>query len=127
VPESVRGVGEDVALAAVHEVSFHGIAVVVAGEVEGAVRGQQIEFESQWHAEAARLSSGGVGGDDQLTDERPGIRRLERKREYIGAPADAAVSRVEASDLVIIDHCDLDETRRAPDRGQRPVDGTRQA
>jgi hypothetical protein len=127
VPQSGGSVVENLAFAAMHQVGFHRIAVVVADQMEGAVRGEEVELECERYAEPARLSGRRLGGDDELADERSRVRRFKREREHIGAPPDATVGRVEPTDLRIIHHGDLDDASRSPDGRQRAIDGAGQA
>src|SRR5687768_6280305 len=87
----------------------------------------QIELERERHPKPARLSRRRLGGDDDLTHERAGVRRLEGEREDIGAPPDATVRRVEVSDLRVVDDGDLDHTGRSPDGRQCAIDGASEA
>jgi hypothetical protein len=123
-PEAIGGRAQDGALAAVHQVGLHGIAIVVAHEMKGTVRDQQIELERQRHAEPARLSQRGVGGDDDLPDELTGrVRRLQREGQHVRPPADPAIARVHAPDLGVVHHRDLDGAGRPPDGDQRAHGG----
>src|SRR5438105_15552762 len=58
LPQARRRPREDVALAAVHEVGLHGIAVVPAHEMKRTVRDQQIELEREGHADLPGLAPG---------------------------------------------------------------------
>ncbi len=109
-----------------HQVGFDRIAVVIAGQMQGAVGGEQVELERQRHAEAPRLPHRRVGADDELSDEWTSIRHLERERQHVGTPGDSAVEAVQATDLGVIDHGHLDQPRRTAERGQRPIDGAPQ-
>jgi hypothetical protein len=126
-PEAGGRVTQDLALATVHQVGLHGITVVPPDEVQRRVRGEQIELQRHRHADAPSLSERGVGGDDDLAHER--ARRshvLERKREHIRSPPNAAPPRVELAHLAILDDRDVDEAGRAADRSERPIDGAAQ-
>jgi|RhiMetdeSRZDD1v2_1073273.scaffolds.fasta_scaffold71242_3 hypothetical protein len=121
-PEARRCAAEKLALAAVHQVGLDRIAVVVAGQMEGAMGHEQVELQRQRYAQAPRLPHGRVGADDELSDERT-VRYLEREREHVRTPGDSSVEAVQATDLGVIDHRHLDDPRRTAERGQRAVDG----
>jgi hypothetical protein len=92
-----------------HQIRLHRIAVVPTHEMQRTVGGEQIEFERKRDAEPTRLASRGVGRDHDLPDKRtwrPG--RLERKREHVRAPANAAPLGVEAAYLTVVHHAHLD-------------------
>ena len=107
-----------------HEVGLHGIAVVPAHEVQRTVRREQLELEGERHAKPARLSRGGLGGDHELPDEPARLAGgLERQREHVGAPADAAPVRVQRAHLRVVHHRHLHHPGRPPHRRQGAVHG----
>jgi hypothetical protein len=122
--EHSGGIRQDVALAAVHQVGLDGVAVVIAHEVKGTVSDQQVELQRQRHPEAARLTAGGLGGDDDLAHQLAGrIGGFQREGQHVGAPADSPVPRVQSPDLGVVHDGDLDLTIRTTDRGQGAGDG----
>jgi hypothetical protein len=121
------GRGEDVAFAAMHEVGFDGIAVVVAHEMEDTVRDQELELQGEGEAETTRLASGGIGRDHDLSHQS--ARRFgdfEREGKDVRPAADAAEDAVETTDLRIIHECDFDASPLTPQGPKRALGGADQ-
>ena len=111
-----------------HEDGFNGIAVVVAHEVQHAVRRQERHLQGARDAQPAGVSRRGVGGDDNLPDERSRRPRgLHGKGQHVGAARDAAMGAVEPADLGIADHSDFHGSPRSAQPGQRALRGAGQA
>ena len=107
-----------------HQVCLHRVAIVPAHEVQRTVSGEQIELDGERHAEPTGLARGGVRGDDDLAEQwTRGVRGLERERQDIGAPVNAAPLRIESTHLGVVDHPYLHDAGRPADGGQCAIDG----
>jgi hypothetical protein len=126
LPESCRQLavcyGQQVVLAAVHEVGLDGIAVVVADQVKDAVRDEELELEGERDPETARLALRSVRRNHDLTDESAGrLGDFQRKGQDVRPPRDAAESAVEATDLHVGDERDLDAATFTAEPSERSL------
>lgn len=123
--QSFAGRGEEATFAAVHEVGFDGITVIVADEMEEAVSDEKLELEAERYAETAGLSLGGIDRNHDLADETSSrFGNLQREGQDIRPPPDAAESPIEPSDLRVVDDRDLDVASLATGTSERPPGGT---
>jgi hypothetical protein len=119
---------EDVALAAVHEVRFGGITVVVAHEVEDAVGDQELELQIQRDAQSACLAPGRFDRDHDLADEPPwGFRNFQGEGQDVRPPPDPPEGPIEAPDLHVVDERDIDAVSLTPNGAERALGGADQS
>ena len=119
--------GEDVAFAAMHEIGFDGIAVVVAHEVKDAVRDEKAELQGEGDTETARLALCGIRRDHDLSHQS--ARRFgdfERKGQDVRPTVDATERAVETTDLCVIHECDVDAACLTAHRPERTLGGADQ-
>ena len=115
---------DESALAAVHQVCFHRVAVVVAGQVKHAMRRQKLELQRERDVDTPRLPNRRVRRDHDLAQQpagRPG--QLEGKRQNVGPAPDAAMGGVEHANLTIIHDRHVDLGRGTAERLQRVLTG----
>jgi len=123
---SVAG-GENGAFSAMHEVGFDGISVVIAHEVENAVRDEELELQREGDAETTRLAVGGVGRDHDLSHQS--ARRcgdFEREGQDVCPAPDASEGAVETADLRVVHDGDVDAAPLTAHRAERALGGTDQ-
>jgi hypothetical protein len=119
--------GKNFSLAVVHEVGFDGIAVVIAHEVENAVRDEELELQREGDTETARLAVGGVGRDHDLPHQS--ARRsgdFKREGQDVCPTADASEGAVETADLRIVHDGDVDTAPLTAHRAERALGSTDQ-
>jgi hypothetical protein len=111
-----------------HEGGLHGIAVVVAHQMEHPVRHQQIQLEGPWYAEATRLPCRSRRRDHDLTDHpswRP--RDLQGEGQHIRAAGYPAIRPVQPPDGVIVHDRHFHLAPRPSHRRQHTLPGAREA
>jgi hypothetical protein len=114
--------GQDVTFAAMHEIGFDGVAVVVADEMENAVRDEQLELEGEGHAKTAGLSLCRLHRDHDLADESSGrLGDFQREGEDVRPPPDATERAIEATNLHVVDERDLDAGAGSAQRPERTL------
>jgi hypothetical protein len=114
--------GEDVAFAAVHQIGFNRVSVVVANEVKDTMGDEKLEFQSERDAETTRLAPGGVHRHHDLAYQS--TRRLgdfQWKGEDVRPSSDSAVEMVEATDFHIVHERDLDTSSLTAQRPERTL------
>ena len=109
------------------EVGFDGIAVIIAHQVEDAVRDEELELQREGDTETARLAVGGVGRDHDLPHQS--ARRsgdFEREGQDVCPTADASEGAVETADLRVVHDGDVDAAPLTAHRAERALGGTDQ-
>ena len=107
-----------------HQLRLHWITVIVAGEVEDAVRDEQAEFQPGGNAEASGLPPGRICRDHDLPHESARrLRHFDGEGQHVRPPTDAPEGAVETADLSVVDDRDLDDSPHPPQRSQRAVGG----
>lgn len=119
--------GENVSFSAVHEEGFDGIAVIIARQVENAVRDEELELQGEGNPETARLAVGGVGRNHDLPHQsaRSSV-DFEREGQDVCPTADASEGAVETADLRIVHEGDVDTAPLTAHRAERARGGTDQ-
>lgn len=107
-----------------HQIRLDRVAVIVAHQMEHAVRDEQSELESERDADPAGLPACGVDRDHDLAYQPPGgVGDLQGKRQHIRSAADAAEGAVEAPDLLVVHEGDVSTASASTDRPQREPGG----
>ena len=120
-PETIGGGGENLTLAAMHEQSFHGVAIVVAHEMQHTVRHEQLELFAERNPDTPSLAISGIHRDHDLSHVAAPAERLHGKREDVRPAADATPDGIQPADFHVVDHEDVDVGARPSQRGQGPI------